>query len=66
MSGYNVRRTIVRTVVVAIAVLIVWFAINALFTYVQIHQGCTPGPKPYGWTAAQYQSYASTVCSGVG
>lgn len=39
--------------------------VNMVVTFVTVHQGCSPGPRPYGWSNASWNSYASTICSGV-
>lgn len=54
-----------QKVLVFSAIVTALILINALFTWVQMHQGCSPGPRPYGWNNDQWHQYATTICSGL-
>jgi len=60
--GLSQRHKIALVILALVTALVV---ANMLITFVTIHQGCSAGPKPYGWSNIQYQQYAATVCSGV-
>ena len=63
MAQSTSRRYKMALVILALVTALV--VANMLITFVTIHQGCSAGPKPYGWSNIQYQQYAATVCSGV-
>ena len=52
-----------RNAIIVLAIITVIVLADLIITHLAISHGCQPGPRPYGWTAQQYDNYAATACS---
>jgi len=55
-----------RKLLILAGIITIAIVLDLLVGYVQLHQGCSPGPKPSGMSQQSWNAYAPTVCNGVG